>query len=52
MAVKPHLFFNLKALGVVKLRLSQPYISKQFICCDGKYLQGYECYVIDGVAGG
>ena len=45
-------FFNLKGLGMIKLPFSQPYTGKQFIGCEGRYLQGYEYYVIDGVAGG
>jgi outer membrane protein assembly factor BamA len=45
-------FFNLKGLGMVKLPFSQPYTGKQFIGYEGRYLQGYEYYVIDGVAGG
>jgi hypothetical protein len=44
-------FFNLKGVGMVKLPFSQPYTGKQFIGYEGKYLQGYEYYVIDGVAG-
>jgi outer membrane protein assembly factor BamA len=45
-------FFNLKGVGMVKLPFSQPYTGKQFIGYEGKFLQGYEYYVIDGVAGG
>jgi outer membrane protein assembly factor BamA len=45
-------FFNLKGLGMIKLPFSQPYTGKQFIGYEGRYLQGYEYYVIDGVAGG
>lgn len=45
-------FFNLKGLGTIKLPFSQPYIGKEFIGYDGRFLQGYEYYVIDGVAGG
>ncbi len=45
-------FFNLKGVGMIKLPFSQPYTGKQFIGYEGKYLQGYEYYVIDGVAGG
>lgn len=44
--------FNLKGLGMIKLPFSQPYTGKRFIGYDGRYLQGYEYYVIDGVAGG
>lgn len=45
-------FFNASAVGMVKLPFRQPYITNQFIGHDGQYLQGYEYYVIDGVAGG
>jgi len=45
-------FFNLKGLGMIKLPFVQPYTGKQFIGYEGRYLQGYEYYVIDGVAGG
>lgn len=44
-------FFNLKGLGLLKLPFSQPYTGKQFIGYEGRYLQGYEYYVIDGLAG-
>jgi outer membrane protein assembly factor BamA len=44
-------FFNASAVGMVKLPLKQPYIGKQFIGYDDQYLQGYEYYVVDGVAG-
>lgn len=45
-------FFNLKGLGMIKLPFKQPYTGKQFIGYEGRYLQGYEYYVIDGVGGG
>ena len=45
-------FFNLKAVGILKLPFKQPYIRQQFIGYDDLFLQGYENYVIDGVAGG
>jgi outer membrane protein assembly factor BamA len=45
-------FFNLAAAGVLKLPFRQPYITKQLIGYDDLFLQGYEYYVIDGVAGG
>jgi len=45
-------FFNLKGLVTLKLPFSQPYIGKRFMGYDGRFLQGYEYYVIDGVAGG
>ncbi|HEY0355319.1 MAG TPA: POTRA domain-containing protein, partial [Flavisolibacter sp.] len=45
-------FFNASAVGMLKLPLKQPYITNQFLGHDGQYMQGYEYYVIDGVAGG
>ncbi|HEU4470233.1 MAG TPA: POTRA domain-containing protein [Flavisolibacter sp.] len=45
-------FVNLRAVGMLKLPLRQPYMTKQFIGYEDQYLQGYEYYVIDGVAGG
>lgn len=46
------LFFSASAVGMLKLPLRQPYVTNQFIGYDDQYLQGYEYYVIDGVAGG
>jgi len=45
-------FFNLRAVGMLKLPFSQPYLMRQFVGYDDQYLQGYEYYIIDGVAGG
>jgi len=50
--INPSYFFTLSAVGMVKLPLRQPYITNQFIGHDNLFLQGYENYVIDGVAGG
>jgi len=50
--VSSNYFFNLSAVGMIKLPLRQPYITNQFIGHDNLYLQGYEYYVVDGVAGG
>ncbi len=50
--VHKNYFFNLSAVGMVKLPFRQPYITNQFIGHDNQFLQGYENYVIDGVAGG
>lgn len=44
-------FLNLKGLGMVKLPFSQPYTGKRFVGYEGRFLQGYEYFVIDGVAG-
>ena len=45
-------FFSLNAYGTIKLPFSQPYISQRLLGYNEVYLQGYEYYVIDGVAGG
>ena len=45
-------FLNLSAVGMVKLPFRQPYITHQFIGHDNQFMQGYENYVVDGVAGG
>ncbi|HZI01492.1 MAG TPA: hypothetical protein VEX63_10105, partial [Flavisolibacter sp.] len=45
-------FFNLNTTGVLKLPFRQPYNMQQFVGSGNMYLQGYEDYVIDGVAGG
>lgn len=45
-------FFNLRLAGVLKLPFKQPYITQGFVGQNSFYLQGYEDYIIDGVAGG
>lgn len=45
-------FFNLRVAGMLKLPFDQPYITQQFLGSDDMFLQGYEYYVVDGVAGG
>jgi len=45
-------FFNLNVTGLVKMPFRQPYNMQQFIGSSNLYLQGYEDYVIDGLAGG
>lgn len=46
-------FFNLRVMGGIKLPFrQQPYINQQFLGFNDAYLQGYEYYVINGVAGG
>ncbi|HVE61710.1 MAG TPA: hypothetical protein VNA26_07820, partial [Chitinophagaceae bacterium] len=45
-------FFNLKLAGVLKLPFKQPYITQGFVGQNKFFLQGYEEYMIDGVAGG
>src|SRR5215213_6941933 len=50
--VNKNYLFNLVAVGMLKLPFKQPYVNHQFIGYEDQYLQGYEYYVIDGVAGG
>ncbi len=50
--VQPKYFVNLRTTGILKLPFKQPYITQGFVGSDGMYIQGYEDYVIDGVAGG
>lgn len=45
-------FWNVKALGTVKLPFKQPYFNTQVLGYGDLFLKGYEYYVIDGVAGG
>lgn len=45
-------FFNLRLTGIIKLPFKQPYITQGFVGQNNFYLQGYEDYIIDGVAGG
>jgi outer membrane protein assembly factor BamA len=45
-------FMHLSVTGVIKLPFDQPWSQKQFVGHNSMYLQGYEDYVIDGVAGG
>lgn len=45
-------FVNLRMAGVLKLPFRQPYIHQRFVGYQDLFMQGYEYYVIDGVAGG
>ena len=45
-------FFNLRVAGGVKLPFKQPYINQQFLGFNDMFMQGYEYYVVNGVAGG
>ncbi|QEC56984.1 hypothetical protein FSB75_14105 [Flavisolibacter ginsenosidimutans] len=45
-------YFSVKLAGMLKLPFKQPYITQQFLGYGDAYLQGYENYIIDGVAGG
>lgn len=45
-------FFSLNAYGTLKLPFSQPYFNQRLLGYSDVFLQGYEYYVVDGVAGG
>jgi outer membrane protein assembly factor BamA len=48
----PKTFFNVTAYGSIKAPFKQPYFTLRFLGYSDVFLQGYEYYVIDGVAGG
>lgn len=48
----PKFYLNLRALGLLTMPFRQPQMNRTFIGYNDRYLQGYEDYVIDGVAGG
>jgi outer membrane protein assembly factor BamA len=45
-------YFSVRLAGTLKLPFKQPYITQQFMGYGDAFLQGYENYIIDGVAGG
>ena len=45
-------FFSLNAYGTLKLPFLQPYFNQRLLGYADVFIQGYEYYVIDGVAGG
>jgi outer membrane protein assembly factor BamA len=50
--VAPKMFFNLNVYGGIKLPFKQPYFNQRFLGYGDTFMQGYEYFVIDGVAGG
>jgi outer membrane protein assembly factor BamA len=50
--VWPKTFFSVKTFEAIKAPFKQPYFNLRFLGYSEVYLQGYEYYVIDGVAGG
>jgi outer membrane protein assembly factor BamA len=46
------LFFTLIAYGAVKLPFKQPYVTTHMLGYSDVFLQGYEYYVVEGVAAG
>lgn len=51
-ALNHQYFLNLRLAGSVKLPFKQPYINQQLLGFNEFYMQGYEYFVINGVAGG
>ncbi|TMI90552.1 MAG: hypothetical protein E6H08_14625 [Bacteroidetes bacterium] len=45
-------YFGAKLAGVVKFPFNQPYFNQRLLGYGDFFMQGYEYYVIDGVAGG
>ncbi|MCX6315816.1 MAG: hypothetical protein NTW29_00885 [Bacteroidetes bacterium] len=50
--VMPKTFFGLNLYGGIKFPFKQPYFNRRFLGYGDTYMQGYEYYVTDGVAGG
>ena len=45
-------FFSLNVYGGIKLPFKQPYFNQRFLGYGDVFMQGFEYYVVDGVAGG
>jgi outer membrane protein assembly factor BamA len=45
-------FFNIIAFGTIKAPFKQPYFMQRLLGYGDAFMQGYEYYVVDGVAGG
>ena len=45
-------YFSTKISGVIKFPFRQPYINQRLLGHSDFFMQGYEYYVVDGVAGG
>lgn len=50
--LSPKYFFDLNVFGSLKAPFKQPYFNQRLLGYGELYLQGYEYYVIDGVAAG
>jgi hypothetical protein len=48
----PKTYLNLRSFGTIKLPFKQPYFNQGLLGYNDVFMQGYEYYVIDGVAGG
>lgn len=45
-------FLSLSAFGTIKIPFEQPYYNRRLLGYSNVFMQGYEYYVVDGVAGG
>lgn len=50
--LSPKSFFSVNMYGGIKIPFKQPYFHQQFLGYGNVFMQGFEYYVIDGVAGG
>jgi outer membrane protein assembly factor BamA len=50
--LSPRLFFNLNMYAGIRMPFKQPYTNQRFLGYGDVFMQGYEYYVVDGVAGG
>jgi len=50
--LSPKYFFSTEVYGGIKLPFKQPWFNQRFLGYGDTFVQGYEYYVIDGVAGG
>ncbi|HEY6062967.1 MAG TPA: hypothetical protein VIV35_05130, partial [Chitinophagaceae bacterium] len=50
--LSPKLFLNLNLYGGIRLPFHQPYVNQRFFGYGDVFMQGYEYFVVDGVAGG
>jgi hypothetical protein len=48
----PKTYLNLRSYGILKFPFKQPYFNQRLLGYNEVFMQGYEYYVIDGVAGG
>ena len=49
--ISPKTFFNTTVFGSIKVPFKQPYTNQQLLGYNEIFMQGYEYYVVDGVAG-
>lgn len=50
--LSPRTYLNLQSFSTIKLPFEQPYFNQRLLGYGDVFMQGYEYYVIDGVAGG